>query len=695
MMSEIFLKLFNMSITASWLILAVVLLRFVLKKAPSWINCLLWGLVGLRLVMPFSLESIFSLVPSAEIIPQSNMSSTEAPLIDSGFASVNQTVNPIITETYVEHGNQLPSLLTIFSVIWLGGIAAMLIYGVISYALLYRKVRISILHKENLYFCDNVDTPFILGIIKPKIYLPSGISEEQLEYVIKHEKAHLKRKDHWWKPLGFALLAVYWFNPVIWVAYILLCRDIEHACDEKVIRDMDNTDKKGYLETLVNCSTLRRKIMICPLAFGEVSVKRRIKSMLNYKKPAFWVIVVGIIACAVVAVCFLTNPAKDKEEETTTKPTTQSEESTSAPTTTEPISEEASTGEATEEKEKTEEAENTTEKAGKDETTTKKPDKTNTSNENKGTNSKITYTTDDSILLNINDNMVFGPQDAYVMVSNPKLNEHYYFNRSVIKAYSVPKYFDSSTEDAENMNKAIELQKELVWINKKVKELGINVGSVTSGGGPGIDTTEGILYTTLAHYNAKEDAIIQALVGNGTLKISESERNKVIRYGCSSHSSIYFTYPEDLPQEVADAEIEFIRSLFGSDGINSYEELEKASKLLSEREEEVNKNLPSYKRARMSAEYYQDEWYEPGLGVDESKYNVVTESQNTAHGEKSFFIKINYDPVEHLNLDEANEEEVLLESARAKYIAYKKKEIDKLSVTLNKERYINMAKKYR
>jgi len=280
------------------------------------------------------------------------------------------------------------------------------------------------------------------------------------------------------------------------------------------------------------------------------------------------------------------------------------------------------------------------------------------------------------------------------MVSNPKVNNHNYFDRSVINTYSATEYFDSSTENAENMNKAIELQKELIWINQQANELGVNLGTVTGGGGPEPGTIESILYSTLTRYVAKETGIIQALVENGTLKISESERNKVIREGCSSHSSIYFTYPDDLPQEVVDAEIEYIRTLFGSDGLNSYEELERASELLTERVEELNKDLPTYKSARVTAEYYQDEWYEQGLGVDESKYNVVTESQHTSHGESSFFIMIYYDPVEHLNLDEANEKEVLLESAKAKYIAYKKRGIDEFNVTLNKENYINMAKKY-
>ena len=283
-MSVVFLKLFNMSITAYWVILFVLLCRILLKKAPKWTKCLLWGFVGLRLVFPFSIESILSLIPSAETIPQSNMVPTELPQIESGFSTINQAVNPIIAETYSEYGNPFPSIVSVLSVVWIIGLVVMLIYGIVSYLTLFLKVRASIVHKENIYLCDNIDSPFILGIIKPKIYMPSGFSDEQMEYIVAHEKAHLKRKDHWWKPIGFALLSVYWFNPIIWLAYTLLCRDIELACDEKVIRDMENADIKGYSETLVNCSSMRRKVLVCPLAFGEISVKGRVKAMLKYKK---------------------------------------------------------------------------------------------------------------------------------------------------------------------------------------------------------------------------------------------------------------------------------------------------------------------------------------------------------------------------------------------------------------------------
>ena len=313
-MTAIFLKILNMSITASWLILAVIMLRFLLQKAPKRINCVLWGVVALRLVMPFTFESAFSFIPSTDPIPQ-DIALSQTPTVDIGIPALNNLLNPIITESFAPEVcasvNPLQVVLFAASVIWLIGMAAILIYGIVSRVILHNKVRASLLYHKNVYYCDHIDTPFILGIIRPKIYIPSGISEEQMNYVTLHENAHLKRLDHWRKPIGFALLTVYWFHPLIWIAYILLCRDIEKACDEKVIRDMDNKAKKGYSEALVSCSIRRRKIFVCPLAFGEIGVKDRVKSVLNYKKPALGIIVVAVMACMAVTVCFLTDPKSD------------------------------------------------------------------------------------------------------------------------------------------------------------------------------------------------------------------------------------------------------------------------------------------------------------------------------------------------------------------------------------------------
>ena len=315
-MEAVFLKILNMSITASWLVLAVIVSRFLLKKAPKAFSVILWGLVGIRLILPFSLESVLSLVPSAETVPGDIVYSA-APEINSGIAFLNSAVNPLISETLapneISSANPMQIITIIASAVWVVGIAAMLLYTVVSFLRFRSKVREAAPFNENIYLCDGIGTPFILGVIRPRIYLPSDIGKADMEYVIAHERAHLKRRDHLWKPLGFLLLAVYWFNPVLWIAYILLCRDIELACDEKVIRDRGVEIKKSYSEALVNCSVPRKMIAACPLAFGEGSVKGRIKSVLNYKKPAFWIIIVGVIACVAVSVCFLTNPTGESE----------------------------------------------------------------------------------------------------------------------------------------------------------------------------------------------------------------------------------------------------------------------------------------------------------------------------------------------------------------------------------------------
>ncbi len=314
MMDALFLKLLNMSITAGWIVLAVVLLRLLLKKAPKWISCLLWALVGVRLVLPFSFESRVSVVPSVETVPQ-EIIYAQKPTINSGITYFNNTVNPFISESLAPTPgasvNPIQIVIFIASIAWCIGIAGMLIYALISYLRIKEKVRISAPLRENIYLCDTISAPFILGIIKPNIYLPSTLGEKEAEYVIAHETAHLKRCDHLWKPLGFALLTIYWFNPLMWLAYVLLCRDIELACDEQVIKGMDAEDKKLYSSALLDCSTPRKMISACPLAFGETSVRSRIKNVLSYKKPAFWIIIVAVIACAAASVCLLTDPKKD------------------------------------------------------------------------------------------------------------------------------------------------------------------------------------------------------------------------------------------------------------------------------------------------------------------------------------------------------------------------------------------------
>ena len=316
-MEAVFLKLLNMSISAGFLILAVILVRVVLKRAPKWIRCVLWGLVAVRLICPFSLESALSLIPSAETIPQEILYARE-PVIHTGMSFVNTAVNPVISESLApgvgDSVNPVQVLTFVASVVWLLGMAVMAVYALISYLRLRRKVAVSIAAAEEIYICDYIDTPFILGLVRPRIYLPSTLEKEQIPYVIAHERAHLKRRDHFWKPLGYVLLTVYWFHPLVWVAYVLLCRDIEFACDEKVIRELGEAEKKSYSDALLECSVPRKMIVACPLAFGEVGVKERVKTVLNYKRPAFWIMIVSVVACFAIAVCFLTNPKDDVTE---------------------------------------------------------------------------------------------------------------------------------------------------------------------------------------------------------------------------------------------------------------------------------------------------------------------------------------------------------------------------------------------
>ena len=308
-MEKLFLNIINSSITAGWLVLALLVLRPFLKKAPKALTVALWGFVGLRLLFPVSIESVFSLVPSAQTVPQEILTSN-APVIHSGISFVNSAVNPVISQALAptETASPVMTLTRIGLWVWLIGLCAMLLYGAISYTVLRRQVRVHLMLQKQVYACDSVNTPFILGIFRPRIYLPSHLSQEQISFVLAHEFAHLQRKDHWWKPVGFLLLCIHWFNPLMWIAYILLCRDIELACDEKVIRSMDSVGRKGYSEALVACSLQRHLVFACPLAFGEVAVKDRIKSVFHYKKPTFWIVLGAVVVCIALCLGFLTNP---------------------------------------------------------------------------------------------------------------------------------------------------------------------------------------------------------------------------------------------------------------------------------------------------------------------------------------------------------------------------------------------------
>ena len=325
-MNHVFIQILNNSLIASLLILAVMIVRLMIKRAPKWFSCVLWGLVAIKLVLPFSIESVFSLVPSSQPIP-SDIEYSAAPHIDSGVEVINRVVNPVIEKNFtpqeVVSVNPLQIVIMVCSVVWIAGMIALLMYSFLSYLLLKKKVAASRKINGNVYVCDEVVTPFILGVLRPRIYLPTGISDETMECILEHEKAHLKRLDYVWKPLGFVILAVYWFNPLCWVAYVFLCKDIELACDEKVTRDKDKEWKAAYCQALLDCNTQRRIIAACPIAFGEVSVKDRVKSVLNYRKPAFWIVAAAIVVSVIVVVCFMTNPKslsdKNEDHEITTE----------------------------------------------------------------------------------------------------------------------------------------------------------------------------------------------------------------------------------------------------------------------------------------------------------------------------------------------------------------------------------------
>ena len=310
-MSELFLKIVNMSISASWVVIAVLTLRFCLKKAPKWVNVLLWGIVAARMVFPFSIESVLSLIPSAETISPTVMME-QTPSVQTGVPALNHVINPVISSSFTPapgaSANPLQIWIPVLAGIWLFGIAALFLYSAVSYWRLRRKVCEAVILRGNIYQSEKVCSPFVLGIIRPKIYLPYHMDSREMDHVIAHEQTHIRRKDHWWKPLGFLLLTIHWFNPLMWLSYVLLCRDIELACDEKVIGKMGNAQRADYTQALVACSVDRRLITACPLAFGEIGVKERVKSVMNYKKPAFWIVLASVIVCAVIAVCFLTNP---------------------------------------------------------------------------------------------------------------------------------------------------------------------------------------------------------------------------------------------------------------------------------------------------------------------------------------------------------------------------------------------------
>ena len=315
-MNAVFLKVLNMSAAASWLIGAVILLRLLLKKSPRWMACLLWAVAAVRLLCPVSFESRASLVPSAEVIPQTVITGHSFD-IRTGITAIDVPVNEYLGSHYYEgvtvpadHGDSVTNALAL---VWIAGMVLLLAHGVISYWRLRRRVATAVRLRDELFQSEHVDSPFVMGLFRPRIYLPFGMEEGPMAHVIAHERAHIARRDHWWKPLGWCVLAIHWFNPLVWAGYVLFCRDLELACDERAVRTLDGPGRAEYSEALLRCSLSRRTVAACPLAFGEVGVKVRVKSILNYRRPAFWLIVMAALACIAVGICFLTDPVTKRD----------------------------------------------------------------------------------------------------------------------------------------------------------------------------------------------------------------------------------------------------------------------------------------------------------------------------------------------------------------------------------------------
>ena len=306
-MSALFLKILNMSVCASWIAAAVLVLRFCLKRAPKWVNVLLWGFVAARLICPVSIESALSLIPRADAISSAVLTApgqTAAAPVIGGAAAAGAAANPL--QTWIP----------ILAWVWLAGVVVLFLYTTVSTLRLRRKVCEAVRLRGNIYQSEQVASPFVLGTFQPRIYLPYRMGSRDQQHVIAHEQAHLRRGDHLWKPLGFLLLTIHWFNPLMWLSYVLLCRDIELACDEKVIKELGFEQRADYMQALVSCSVSRRRIAACPLAFGEIGVKERVKSVMNYKKPTFWIILLVVIACIALVVCFLTDPVEESSQPT-------------------------------------------------------------------------------------------------------------------------------------------------------------------------------------------------------------------------------------------------------------------------------------------------------------------------------------------------------------------------------------------
>lgn len=313
-MEAVLIAVINKSIAASWMIIAVLLIRLVIRRIPKWVNCVLWIMVGCRLICPVGFQSAWSLIPSAKTLSEVIMYTGE-PAIDSGIEMVDQTINPILLTSNLQDAAEVVKpigvFLTYVSYVWISGMIILVLYSLIKWICLRKKVMTAIELTKQVWICDGIVTPFILGVFRPKIYLPSSLEKEQMKMVIRHESAHLDRDDHWLKIIGFFIVIIHWFNPLVWLSYQKMGEDIELACDEKVIRDIDNQSRKKYMQVLLEVSQVKTVFFNSPLAFGEVGVKKRIRSMIQYKKMNIWAMTVSILIWMVCMLCFMTNPKKE------------------------------------------------------------------------------------------------------------------------------------------------------------------------------------------------------------------------------------------------------------------------------------------------------------------------------------------------------------------------------------------------
>ena len=310
-MAEGFLTLVNRGLSAGWLVLAVIVDRFMLKKAPRWAVCALWGLVALRLLCPFSPESPLSLIPDAQpVSPEAVWNTVPAVEMtpDATEAPVSPVLEAVLPDGLPVSPTPAQEIVAAASILWCAGLAGMALYTLVSYRRLSRRVKGAVRIDGNLYQGAAIPTPFVLGVLRPRIYLPNTLSREDMPYVIAHERAHIRRRDPLWKALGFGLLCIYWFQPLLWLGYALFCRDMELACDEKVASALSPSHRANYSQALLNCSAGRRFLAACPVAFGEVGVKERVKRVLSFRRPTLRAVLAAVLICAVIAVCFLTNP---------------------------------------------------------------------------------------------------------------------------------------------------------------------------------------------------------------------------------------------------------------------------------------------------------------------------------------------------------------------------------------------------